>query len=221
MSIFTRLGDIVGSNLNSLLEKAEDPEKMLKLMIREMEDTLVELKASCAGAMASCKSVKKEQDEALSKVGDWDSKASLAVEKGRDDLAREALYEKRAYSEKAEYLGNEVSEHDGIVDKYQEDIGKLEEKLESARNKLRSLVQRHLHAKGKIKAEHEIRKTNGSDVMIRFDKYEHRIEELEAEANLVNPAKAMSLSEEIEKLSHDDEIEKQLEALKGRSTTNV
>ena len=94
MGIFTRFRDIVSSNINAMLDKAEDPEKLIKLMIREMEDTLVEIKTACAGVMASGKKIQRQLDGHRSRQSYWGGKAELAVEKGRDDLAREALMEK-------------------------------------------------------------------------------------------------------------------------------
>ncbi|HID30145.1 MAG TPA: phage shock protein A, partial [Desulfobacterales bacterium] len=102
MGVFTRFRDIVSSNINAMLDRAENPEKMIKLMIHEMEDTLVELKASCAGVMASSKKVQRELQEIRSHTSRWHEKAQLAVEKGRDDLAREALVEKRRYAGREE-----------------------------------------------------------------------------------------------------------------------
>jgi phage shock protein A len=95
MGIFTRFRDIVSSNINTMLDRAEDPEKLIKLMIREMEDTLIEIKAACAGVMASSKKVQRQLDEIADRVKYWEDKAGLAVSKKRDDLAREALLEKR------------------------------------------------------------------------------------------------------------------------------
>jgi len=116
MGIFTRVSDIIHSNINAMLDKAEDPEKLIRLMIQEMEDTLVEIKASCAGAMATKKKVQRELDEALSRADQWGHKAQLAVNKGREDLAREALIEKRRYRERAEALEREASECDALVE---------------------------------------------------------------------------------------------------------
>jgi len=104
MGIFTRFTDIVSSNINSMLDKAEDPEKMIKLMIHEMEDTLIELKSSCAGVIAGQKKLERKFDNILEKVELWSKRANLAVSKGRDDLAREALLEKRRFAETAETL---------------------------------------------------------------------------------------------------------------------
>jgi len=214
MGIFTRFRDIVSSNINTMLDKAEDPEKLIKLMIREMEDTLVELKASCAGVMADRKKTDRQLEELESRVKYWADRADLAVNKGRDDLAREALLEKRRFVSRNDALGNEITELDNLVEQYQDDIRQLEEKLKSARNKQRLLVQRHIHAKRKIRAQEDIRRMDSSDVIFKFDEMENRIERMEVDADLVNFGKKPSLEEEFEKLAVDEDIEKELQALK-------
>ncbi|MBW1828913.1 MAG: phage shock protein PspA [Deltaproteobacteria bacterium] len=214
MGIFTRFRDIVSSNINAMLDKAEDPEKLIKLMIREMEDTLIEIKASCAGVMASEKKVRRELDDIRSKIGYWEEKAPLAVQKGRDDLAREALIEKRKCTDRATELELEITEHNALIEEYQSHIRQLQEKLSAARDKQRMLVQRHTHANQKRQAQEEIRRMNGADAMYRFDKLENRIERMEAEADLVNYGAKPSLEEELENLGVDEEIEAELKAIK-------
>jgi phage shock protein A len=125
MGIFTRFRDIVGSNINSMLDRAEDPEKLIKLMIQEMEDTLIELKAACAGVMAESKKVERQLQTLEKRVDYWEDKANLAVNKGRDDLAREALLEKHRYSQRMESLTNELTEHEALLEQYKDDTRQL------------------------------------------------------------------------------------------------
>ena len=214
MGIFTRFRDIISSNINAILDKAEDPEKLIKLMIREMEDTLVEIKAACAGTMASSKKVQRQVDTLHDQIYYWEEKAELAVKKGRDDLAREALVEKRRHTRRIEGLENELTEHDLLIEQYQDDIRQLEDKLKSARDKQRLLVQRHIHANRKRQAQEEIRRVDSSDAMFKFDELENRIERMEAEADLVNFGKKSVLEAEFDTLGVDEEIEKELLALK-------
>ena len=214
MGIFTRFRDIVSANINAMLDRAEDPEKMIKLMIREMEDTLVEIKASCAGVMAEQKKAERQQDEIDSRVSFWEEKAGLAAKKGRDDLAREALLEKRQYTNRSGDLEREILELKLLIERYQDDIKQLEGKLKLARNKQQLLVQRHIHARRKRKAEEEIRRMDSVDTIHKFDDLESRIERMESEAELVNFGKKSTLEEEMENLSGDDAIEKELKALK-------
>ena len=216
MGVFSRLRDIINSNINSMLEKAEDPEKLIKLIIQEMEDTLVEIKASCAGAMANTKKVKRALDETRQRENEWDGRAILAVQKGRDDLAREALVEKRHFRNWAEALEREVTESEDLEGKYKEDIEKLEEKLQSAREKHRLLVQRHIHARQSRRARETIRKADHHDAFVRFENFENRIERMEAEAELVNYGRKPLLEDEFSALEGQEDIEAELAAVKAR-----
>jgi phage shock protein A len=198
-----------------MLDRAEDPEKLIKLMIREMEDTLVEIKASCAGVMANSKKVQRTLDEIRSRESLWQDRAGLAVTKGRDDLAREALLEKRRYSENAEALEKELIECNVLSDQYHEDIQQLEDKLGSARKKQRILVQRHIHANNKKRAQHEIRRMDSSEAVLKFEELENRIERMEAEADLVNFGKKPTIEGEFDMISVDEDIEKELKNLKS------
>jgi phage shock protein A len=215
MGIFTRFRDIVSSNINSMLDRAEDPEKLIRLMIREMEDTLVELKSACAAVMAETKKVQRQRDEAGARHRFWAGKAELAVGKGRDDLAREALVEKRRYQQREESLEQELRDHQSLCDQYQEDIRQLEEKLKSAREKQRMLVQRHIHAERKRRAQEDIRRIDSAETLFKFDELENRIERMEAEADLVNFGRTHDLEDQLDRLSLDEDIERELEALKA------
>lgn len=215
MGIFTRFRDIVSSNINAMIDRAEDPEKLIKLMIREIEDTLVELKSSCAGVMASRKRVQQDLEKARIRMEHWAGRAELAVSRGRDDLAREALLERRRFTDVVDSLEDELKEHAALVSQYQEDIMQLEEKLQSSREKKRMLVQRHIHARNQRQAREEIRRVDNSDTLARFDEFEDRIQRMEAEADLVNFGSRPSLDEKFESLAKDDEIERELAALKS------
>lgn len=215
MGIFTRFRDIVSSNMNAMLDRAEDPEKMIKMMIREMEDTLVELKSSCAGVIAERKKLERRLDEVNSRKQLWTERADLAVAKGRDDLAREALLEKRRFSELAETLRGEIADHAGLIDQYQGDIRELEQKLTGAKEKKRILVQRHKRASGRKRAQNDIRRMDSAETMQRFEDLERRIDGMEAEADLVNFGRQSTMEEEFDNLHEDDEIESELAKLKA------
>ncbi|MCA9435807.1 MAG: phage shock protein PspA [Candidatus Omnitrophica bacterium] len=214
MGIFTRVRDIISSNINAMLDKAEDPEKMVRLMIQEMEDTLVEIRASCAGAMATKKKIGRQLDESKEKADQWESKAKLAISKGREDLAREALHEKKRYTERVDSLEREMEQATGLIEQYQADIRQLEDKLNAARERQAVLVQRHIHAQHKTRAQNEIRKAETQEAMMRFDKFEQRIDRMEAKADLVNYGKRPTLDDEFAKLEDNEDIEKELEDLR-------
>lgn len=215
MGIFTRFRDIVNSNINAMLDKAEDPEKLIKLMIQEMEDTLVEIKASCAGVMATRKKAERQLDQIQSRAKYWENNAELAVNRDRDDLAREALVEKRRFTEMENPLEKQLMEHNGLIEQYQEDIRQLEERLRTAREKRQGLAQRHLRAKRKKRTQEEIRRMDSSETILKFEQLENRIERMEAEADLVNFGNGPELEEEFKNLLVDEEIEKELQGLKS------
>ncbi|MBW2621328.1 MAG: PspA/IM30 family protein [Deltaproteobacteria bacterium] len=217
MGAFTRFRDIVNANMNTMLDRAEDPEKMIRFMIQEMEDTLVEIKASCAGAIAHRKKVEQRQEEARARADMWNGKAELAVEKGREDLAREALMEKKRWQKKADSLEDEAQQSRELNKQYCQDIAQLEEKLNAARDKQRILLQRHIHADRKKRAQEEIRRVENSEAWVRFEQFESRVERMEAEADLVNAHRPATVEDEISKLVRDEEIEKELEALKAKA----
>ncbi|SMP67544.1 phage shock protein A (PspA) family protein [Desulfonatronum zhilinae] len=231
MGIFTRFRDIISSNINAMLEKAEDPEKLLRLMIQEMEETLVELKASCAGAMAAAVRIRREWEQVDAKVLGWGDKAAMAVDKGYEDLAREALLEKRELEAKADRLAEELAESEGIIEGYKDDIATLEEKLLSAKDKQRLLVQRHMRAKGRKRAGLDLRRADSHAAMLRFDEFEQRIDRMEAEAELAGPwatpsagrqqrgkgEEPFTLEEKFAKLAADEDIERELAALRARN----
>ena len=214
MGIFSRLRDIVNSNLNSMLEKAEDPEKLIKLMIMEMEDTLVEVKASAAGIMADAKNTRRALLACQDRASGWADKAQLAMDKDREDLAREALLEKRRFSRQAEGLDRELSDMDALISQYHEDLGLLEAKLVEAQEKHRVLVQRAIRAQDKKKVHSQIRKAASHDAVLRFEQFERRIDRSEAEADLVNMQRKASLEERFEAMQVEDEIEREMVAMR-------
>ena len=215
MGIFTRFRDIVSSNINAMLDGAEDPDKMIKLMIREMEDTLIEIKSSCAGVIAGRKKLQRKFNELLERKNLWAQRAELAVNKGRDNLAREALVEKRRFADFAESLSNEILDHTSLIEQYQDDIVELEKKLASAKEKKRSLAERHKKAQNKKRAQSDIRRMDSVETMARFEHLESRIERMEAEADMVNFGKPKTVDEEFSDLAADADIEKELAKMKA------
>ena len=206
MGIFTRFKDIVNSNINALLDKAEDPEKMLKLMIQEMEDTIIELKTSCSARMAEEIRLLKKYDEAKAYVARWQSRAELAVQHGKEDLARERLKEKRNALETLEKLEENLNAVKSSVEEGKNEIKTLEDKLQQAKLKLKTLQERSAKAR-------ETSVFNNQDLSSRFEAMEEKINQMDA-WNELNK-KQDSAEEKFSKMEKDAEIEKELEALKG------
>jgi phage shock protein A len=220
MGVFTRFKDIVSSNMNAILDRAEDPRKMIRLMIQEMEETLVEMKSSCAGTMAARQKALRELEEIDRGVERWSERAARAVDKERDDLAREALAEKAALQERRVAVESEAEALEEVIRAAREDIARLEDKLAQAKEKQRVLAARHERASESLRAGMQIRKADGVKTMVRFDKFESRIERLEAEADLEREPGKPTLDQEFEQLERGDAVEEELAALKAERGKN-
>ena len=214
MGVFTRLKDIITSNLNAMLDAAEDPDKLIRLMIQEMEDTLVEVKANCAGAIAARKRAERAVATAESGTATWEERARLAIEKGREDLAREAIRERRRLEELRDAHAKEVSGCDEVVARYKEDIGAVEAKLVDARQRHRLLVQRHKRAKTHERTRGVIERVTRYDAVTKFDQLEQRIERMEAFQEIDPDLQKPSLEEAFAALKESDAIEEELARLK-------
>lgn len=214
MGVFTRFKDIISANINSMLDRAEEPEKMIRLMIQEMEETLIEIKASCAGLMADQKRITRELDQSRARVELWKDRAALAMDRAREDLAREALIEKLEAQRLAEGVEREMDRFTVLIEQAREDIDQLESKLSSAKERQLSLAKRHLRADQRMKTRANVSRSQSADVLMRFDQFEQRVERLEAEAELASPRSNRNLEEEFVLLEGGDEVEAELAALR-------
>jgi len=214
MSIFTRVCDIINSNINAMLDSAEDPEKLLNHMIQEMEDTLVDLKASCASVIAGKRSLQRRVERFTTKQRLWRKRAQLALERKRDDLAKEALREKHRLNEMIETLNKEVAEHKDIVDKYRGDILMIEGKLASARNKQHTLAQRHTLSRQAMRRREDIHKMDTIESISGFDDINDRIERMEREAEFMTIRGKSRLEEAFEDLIIEEQLDQELDAMR-------
>ena len=179
MGIFTRFNDIVNSNINAILDKAEDPEKIVRLMIQEMEDTLVEVRSAAARSIADKKDLNRKIESLDREKDDWDGKAELAMRKGREDLAKAALVEKSRVASAVELLKEDyVAVDDGLA-KLNEDIARLESKLEDAKARQKTLLARHKTASSRLAARKKIHDYKIDDAMVRFEAYTRRIDDVD------------------------------------------
>lgn len=214
MGFFTRTRDIINSNINSALDKAENPEKMIKLMVREMEDTQVELKASLADKLSLKTKIEKDLIYSREKTDQWQKRAELAVAKNRDDLAREALQAKKQFENDMIYLEKESEHTDQIIAETRTNLTKLEEKLEEVLQKQRILIQRGVHAVEKKRVNNLVNRADASKSIIRFEQLEQRIERMEADAQ-VSGLKGASVESEILAMEKDQALEDELAKLKA------
>lgn len=206
MGVFNRVKDIVTANINALLDKAEDPSKMLRLMIQEMEDLIIDLKSSCAAQLAEKKTVKRRLDEVDKKTGLWADRAGLALEKGREDLAKEALIEKRNWNDKKEGLEKHFVLLSENVELSREDILKLEKKLISVKSKYKELVSRS-------KMSEDSKKVNSYETNSKINEMERQVDRMEAKYD-IDSGGTRSLEDEFSKLEEGRSIDSELEELK-------
>jgi len=215
MGVFSRFMDIVNANINSLLDKAEDPEKMVKLMMQEMEDTLIELKSACAAKIANRSTKERNRKETEEKFDRWKRRAELAMANGREDLAREALIEKRKESEKLDALAEEVRVLEDAIAKSKDDIAKLEEKLQSLRSKYEAIVERAARIREQQRASETMRKASDHAAMNRFEQMEHQVDRMEATAGMSRASE--SVETRFANLEEMEAIEAELEALRKQA----
>ncbi|MBD1556973.1 phage shock protein PspA [Vibrio sp. S9_S30] len=219
MGIFSRFADIVNSNISSLLDKAEDPEKMIRLIIQEMEDTLVEVRTNSARAIADKKELSRRVDTVERQIKEWQDKATLALTKQREDLARSALIEKQKLEEMARGLHTEQTLVDETITKLTGEIGKLEAKINETRAKQQALVIRRQAAGNRRDVQKHLHASRTAEAMSKFEQYERKIDELEAEADSFTST-GRSLDQEFAELQAQDEIEKELAKMKEQMSQN-
>ncbi|MGL4886309.1 MAG: phage shock protein PspA [Aeromonas veronii] len=214
MSIFSRLADIINSNLTALLDKAEDPQKMVRLIIQEMEDELVKERSNLARFLASQKEIGRQVARHQERVDEWQAKAELALTKGREDLARAALIEKKKQTELSETLHREQQAVDSGIEKLGEEIRQLEAKLEDARARQKAMAIRTEAASSRLNVQSQVARGESQAVVSKFERMERRIDEMEARADLGQSDKA--LAQQFAELEVDDQISRELEAMRQK-----
>ncbi len=216
MGIFTRFSDIVNSNINAILDKAEDPEKIVRLMIQEMEDTLVEVRSAAARSIADKKDLNRKLESRDRDLKDWDGRAELAIRKGRDDLGKAALVEKSRVAAATDALKRDYIAVDEGLAKLNEDIARLEAKLEDAKARQKALLARHKTANSRLAARRKIHDYKIEDAMVRFEQYTRRIDDVEGRIEAYDLGLPKDLNHEFASLEAEESVQKELEDLKRR-----
>ncbi|MCP3429083.1 phage shock protein PspA [Opacimonas viscosa] len=215
MSIFSRFTDIVNSNLNALLDKAEDPQKMVRLIIQEMEDTLVEVRSTSAKTIANKKDIAVQIEKLKAQAADWESKAELAITKDREDLAKAALQERAKCQETASILAQELANVEEQLSKLQAETGQLQAKLADAKARQKTILLRASTATSRLDVKKTLDSAKVEDAMGRFEQYERKINDIEAQVDAYDLG-TKSLNDEFADLAADDKVNDELAALKER-----
>lgn len=217
MGIFSRLTDIVNSNLTALLDRAEDPQKMIRLIIQEMEETLVEVRSSSARVIADKKDAQRRLDRVHAEVADWEQKARLALQKGREDLARAALAEKQSLKDEEAIIEQEFQALDDHMQQLSEEISQLQQKLNDAKAKQKTLVMRHKTVNSRMKARRQMHRESLENAFEKFEHYERRMDNMESEVEAMDLGREGKgqLADEIHSLAQDDSINAELERLRA------
>lgn len=215
MGIFSRFSDIVNSNINALLDKAEDPEKMVRLIIQEMEDTLVEVRSSSAKTIAEKKELQRLITRLQEEAADWQAKAELALSKERDDLARSALIERQKAAEQAETVARDIANLDEHISKLQDEVSQLQEKLADAKARQKSMLMRRQTVANRLEVKKTLDSNKINDAMYKFERYEQKIDTLEAQVEAYDLGKK-SLKDEFAELAAQDKIDQELAELKAK-----
>ena len=216
MGIFTRFSDIVNSNINAILDKAEDPEKIVRLIIQEMEDTLVEVRSAAARSIADKKDLNRKLETMEVEQQEWDDKAELAIRKGREDLAKAALVEKSRATAAAELIRSDYVAVDEGLAKLNDDISRLEQKLQDAKARQKSLLARHKTASSRLAVRRKIHDYKIEDAMVRFEQYTRRIDDVEGRIEAYDLGLPKDLNHEFAGLEAEESVARELHELKQR-----
>lgn len=218
MGIFSRVSDIVNSNINAMLDKAEDPSKMVRLIIQEMEATLVEVRTAAARGIADKKEMLRKRDIFAQDVDEWTRKAETAIRKDREDLARSALGESQKAEEMVLAIERDLESIESMLVKMNDDIETLTQKLKDAKIKQSSLLVRGNTARARLNVRKQLSERNVDEAMIRFEQFERKIDDLEGAVESYDMGQR-NLSDEIRELEADEKIDEALQNLK-RSISN-
>ncbi|MCL1139114.1 phage shock protein PspA [Shewanella pneumatophori] len=216
MGIFSRFADIINSNISALLDKAEDPEKMVRLIIQEMEDTLVEVRSTSAKVLAEKKDIIRRIAKVQEQVQDWESKAELALSKDREDLAKAALVEKQKANDLAQTLAAELVVVEEHILRLKEEVNLLQEKLADAKARQKTIIMRKQTASSRLEVKKQLDSSKIDNAMSKFEQYERRVENLESQVDSYDLGNKKTLNDEFAALEAEDSVNAELEALKAK-----
>ena len=216
--VFSRARDIFAANMTELLDRSEDPAKMIRMIILEMEETLVEVRATAARSIADIKEIRRAMGRLDEIQSDWTAKAELALSKDRDDLAKAALVERQKAVEMAASLTAEVDQIEQVLRGYEADIAKLQAKLREARARQNAIAARFESAVARAKAQEIMHGSRTLDAFSKFELLERRADFAEGRADALGIS---SLEDEIQELKAAETVDRELEAMKAALKARV
>ncbi len=217
MSLFSRFGDIVQANINSMLDKAEDPQKMLTLIVSEMEEALGEVRSVAAKYIAEQKNLQRKEKVLEDKSTVWQQNAELALKKGREDLAKAALIQKQNLASEQESVSEALVNIESQLSKLKEDADKLSDKLAEAKSKQKSIQLRFHTANTRLNVKAVTHQDKIEAVMTRFDNYEHRMDDIEARIEAFDfGTDGSSLKHQFAEMEQEEKLNEELQALKKK-----
>lgn len=218
MSIFSRMSDIINSNITALLDKAEDPQKMVRLMIQEMEETLVEVRSSTARVIADRKTTVRRMVQIQEAADEWESKAMLAIRKGREELARAALAEKQKLESEITAVEGELALLDEHLGSLEKEVSQLQAKLDDAKARQKAMLLRKDSVENRMKVKRQYSKASVDEAFEKFERYERKMDDLEGQLESMDMGQSpqTDLKAQIDQLAEDEAINEELARLKNK-----
>lgn len=219
MGIFSRFQDIINANINSLLDRAEDPEKMIRMMIQEMEETLIEVRTTSAKVIADKKMLERRAISLQKDADEWETKAALALNKNREDLARAALTEQAAATETLEMAHQELDAIEDHLNDLNSEISQLQHKLDDAKAKQKSLLAREQTTRSRLEIRRRFSRDKLNEAFDKFERYERKMDDMEAEVESYDLG-TKDLANEIEDLERNEKVDQAMAKLKAQMNKN-
>ena len=216
MAILDRVGTILRANINDLIDRAEDPEKMIRQLIQDMENQLIQVKTQVAASIADEQRLKERWQQNQQQADEWQRKAELAVQKGQDDLAKEALSRRNTYQQTAIGFKEQYEDQARQVEQLKDALDKLESKIQEARTKKDLLIARSRRAQAEQQIHQTMARVDTTGVMGTFERMEEKVRAQEARAKALGDLDHDTVEERFKQLEQEDELDRQLRELKGQ-----
>ncbi|MBM0743463.1 PspA/IM30 family protein [Phormidium sp. CLA17] len=221
MGFFDRIWRVIRANLNALISQAEDPEKILEQVVLDMQDDLIQLRQAVAQAIATQKRTERQYSQSKTTADEWYRRAQLALQKGEEELAREALVRRKSYEETATAMQAQLTQQVGVVDQLKQNMRKLENKISEAKTKKDLYIARARSAKATQQINEMMGNVGTGSAMQAFDRMEEKVLQLEAQSEAITELSMDDLEQRFEKLGQADDIDAELESMKSQALSGT